>query len=922
VEGIFGRDLELAAIERFLDSAPTWPSAVVIEGVAGIGKTTLWLEGVRGAEDLGVRAFHARPAESEQKLSYVALADLVGEAFDQVGSALPGVQQRALAGALLREDATDGASARTTATAFVGLVAACAEKGAVLLAVDDVQWLDSASAQTLAFALRRLPPKVGVLLAHRAEPGQELPLGLARALSEDRLLRIAPRPLSLAALHHLVKARLGTSLSRPLIARLADASGGNPFYALEMARALAPNGDLKPEQPLPVPRDLEGLVVSRVETLSKPARQLALAAAATSQPTRSVLESALPADADIGAALLEAEEAGVLTSEEDRIRFQHPLLASVIYGSAPAERRRQLHKRLALVVSDPEERARHLALCTTEPDDEVAAELAAAAALAARRGAPEAAAELYSAAKRLTPPVRVVELTSRELGEAKALLAAGDVDGARNIASEAAGASAADLRAEAELLLGDLDWIGGSWASATEHLENALTAKPEDPALAARAYPKLVNYTTHAPTKLIERAERALAALNSERVPAAVASVAFDLYWAELLLGHGARRELFERWRELEEQAGPDAPKSVIPLIYFHSIDDFDAARNRHAVEAEWYQVRGEEGWVAERLAHLGFVEFRAGRWDLAERFVEEACTAIAQVERPGPWTTLFRLRSFVDAGRGRTRRARTTMLPLIDEANRARRTVWESLFLSTLAFVEFADDDYAAVDAALTRMYRCTEDTGIRDLVPDRSEPLYIESLIALGEVERARAALAQLEERGRIFPRLWIDVTLPRARAMVLAAEGKLEKAFAALDALDATAAAKLPFDLALTLLVRGRLHRRAKQRHAAAEALRAALKQFERLGAPSWIERTLAELDRVGLRRAPEGLTATERRVAELAASGLTNREVARKAFMSPKTVQANLARVYRKLGISSRAELGARMSEERGRLKAQT
>jgi DNA-binding NarL/FixJ family response regulator len=922
VEGIFGRDLELAAMEQFLHNTRTWPSAVVIEGEAGIGKTTLWLEGVRRAAERGVRALQARPAESEQKLSYVALADLVAEAFDEVGSALPQVQQRALAGALVREDADGGASERTTATAFVGVLAACAEKGAVLLAVDDVQWLDAASAQTLAFALRRLPPKVGLLLAHRVAARQELPLGLARALSEDRLLRIAPGPLSLAALHHLMKSRLGTSLPRPLLARLADASGGNPFYALEMARALAPVGDLKPAQPLPVPRNLEELVVSRVETLSAPARQLALAAAATSQPTRSILASALPADVDFGAALLEAEEAGVLASKDDRIRFEHPLLASVIYGSASAERRRQLHRRLALVVSDPEERARHLALCTTDPDEEIAAELEAGAALAARRGAQEAAAELFSAARRLTPPDRADGLTRRGLGEATALLAAGDIDGARKITSEAAATSASGLRAEAELLLGDLAWIGGSWADAIEHLENALVAEPEDPALAARAYPKLVNYSTHDPTKEIERAERALAALSAQHVPAAVASVAFDLYWAELLLGHGARRDLFERWEELEDRAGPDAPKSVIPLIYFHSIDDFDAARNRHAVEAEWYRVRGEEGWVAERLAHLGFVEFRAGRWELAERLVEDACIAIAQVERPGPWTSLFRLRSFVDAGRGRTRRARTTLLPLIDDANRSGRTVWESLFLSTLAFVEFADDDHAAVDAALTRMYRCTGDTGIRDLAPDRSEPLQIESLVALGEVERARGVLDRLEERGRVFPRLWIDVTLPRARAIVLAAEGELDKALNALDTLDEDAAAKLPFDFAWTLLVRGRLHRRAKQRHAAAEVLRAALEQFEQLGAPSWIERTRAELDRVGLRRAPAELTATERRVAELAASGLTNREVASKAFMSPKTVQANLARVYRKLGISSRAELGARMSEERGRVEAQT
>jgi tetratricopeptide (TPR) repeat protein len=244
--------------------------------------------------------------------------------------------------------------------------------------------------------------------------------------------------------------------------------------------------------------------------------------------------------------------------------------------------------------------------------------------LAARRGAPEAAAELFSVAKRLTPQHHDEERTRRGLGEAEALLAAGDVDSARKLASEAAGASAAGLRAEAELLLGDINWIGGSWSGAIEHLENALAAQPEDPALAARAYPKLVNYSTHDPTNEIERAERALAALSSEQVPAAVASVAFDLYWAELLLGHGARQELFKRWQELEDKAGADASKSVIPLIYFHSIDDFDGARERHAVESEWYRARGEEGWVAERLAHLGFVEFRAGRWELAERHVAE----------------------------------------------------------------------------------------------------------------------------------------------------------------------------------------------------------------------------------------------------------------------------------------------------------
>ena len=155
---------------------------------------------------------------------------------------------------------------------------------------------------------------------------------------------------------------------------------------------------------------------------------------------------------------------------------------------------------------------------------------------------------------------------------------------------------------------------------------------------------------------------------------------------------------------------------------------------------------------------------------------------------------------------------------------------------------------------------------------------------------------------------------MTLPRARALVLAAEGDVETAIAELEGVDADKAAKLPFDLAWNRLVQGRLYRRAKRKRAAADALGEAAEIFEQLGAPGWVEQARSELGRVGLRRAPDELTATERRVAELAAQGMTNREVAAAAFMSPKTVEANLARVYRKLGIRSRAELGARIAQK--------
>jgi DNA-binding CsgD family transcriptional regulator len=174
----------------------------------------------------------------------------------------------------------------------------------------------------------------------------------------------------------------------------------------------------------------------------------------------------------------------------------------------------------------------------------------------------------------------------------------------------------------------------------------------------------------------------------------------------------------------------------------------------------------------------------------------------------------------------------------------------------------------------------------------------------------------LERLERRGQLIPRPWITIALPRARALILAAEGELDAALVEVADPDTVAAARLPFEHARTLLVRGRILRRAKQRRAAADTLNEALRLFERLNAPTWIEQTRAELGRIGLRPAAGNeLTASELRVAELAAAGLTNREVATAAFMSPKTVEANLARVYRKLGIRSRAELGARMGERR-------
>jgi DNA-binding CsgD family transcriptional regulator len=867
----------------------------------------------------------ARAAETEVQLSYAALADLAGADFEATRRTLPPIQERALAAALLRAEAAEPAEPRTIATAFVGVLASLATSTPVLVAIDDVQWLDPASSGALSFAARRLPARVGLLLTRRGQAGEIAPLGLERALPDGRLERLTPGPLSLAALHHLVRDRLGSAPPRPALARLAEVSGGNPFLALQIARELPSDwGSPAGDSPIPVPRDVEAVARRRVERLSAPGRLAALAAAALSRPTRALVERAVAeeAEADASAALLEAEEADVLVSEGERVRFTHPLLASAVYGAASPERRRRLHERLAELVTESEERGRHLALSTTVPDEAIAAELEQAATRAAKRGAQQAASELFAGACRLTPDERVDDRTRRELGHAAALVALGDLEGARILAEQVAEVSTGPVRARALLLLGDIAWIGGR-PGAIEQLELALDAADGDEALIAQIHPKLVNVSVGIdPAGTAGRASAATAALDPDRHPAALASVYLDWAWAETVRGHGEQLELLERWRACEQQAGPDARKNLFALIYFHTIDDFDAARARYETEERWYRERGEDVWRAERLAHLSLVELRAGRWDVAERSIEEACETIAQLETPGPWTMAFRLRSTIDAHLGRTERARETLVPLVAHAERAGRSWWEAILLSGLAFVEFADGEHREVDRVLGRMRERVDSVGVRDFLPDRSEPFHVESLIALGELERAREVLARLEERARTFPRPWTAVGLPRARALVLAGEGDVDAALAALDELDEAAAARLPFDLARALLIRGRLQRRAKQRRAANATLREALSIFERLGAPAWEAQARSELGRVGLRRAPDELTPTERRVAELAAEGFTNREVASKAFMSPKTVQANLTRVYRKLGIHSRAELGARMAEERRQGTPQT
>jgi DNA-binding CsgD family transcriptional regulator len=471
------------------------------------------------------------------------------------------------------------------------------------------------------------------------------------------------------------------------------------------------------------------------------------------------------------------------------------------------------------------------------------------------------------------------------------------------------------LQAERLQLLAEVEWDDGSIGVATGHLERALAVASDDPALSARISARLVLVGVPGdPARALLHAETAVRQVDGEREPLVLSSLLIDLCLLDLMLGKAPRTELMARGLALEASAGPSAYPHPVPLIWFQCIDDVEATRERYARESDWARDHGDEAHAAERLCYLALVEFHAGRCDLAEQLIERCCSTVEErLEVSGRFAYPFAWRSLIDAHRGRFDRARSTLLPLVAETMGGAKSWWAAVLLSVLGFVEFAAGDHRAADHALSQMQALFDQIGMRDGLVDRTEPFHAELLVGLGQLDRAREALARLERRGQTFPRTWIDVTLPRTRAIVIAADGDVGGALTAIDTLDLDAAARLPFELGWTWLTKGRLQRRAKQRRAAADSLREAVAIFERLGATVWAQQAWSELEMVGpRRRAPDELTATELRVAELAAAGITNREIARMVFISEKTVEAHIARVYRKLGIRSRAELGAWMA----------
>src|SRR5215208_1077354 len=479
---IVGRDQEFASVRDFVDGAGVGPAGLVLEGGPGIGKSTLWLAGVERARQSGSRILFSRPAEAERGLAHAGLGDLFEGVLDDVLPRLSAPRRRALEAALLLEDATEEPlDPRALGLAVRDALQVLAEQGPLVVAIDDLQWLDAASTHALAFASRRLDEsRVRLLLARRCADGAQ-PSEIEQALADEGVRRLPLRPLSVGALHLVLRDRVQRTFARQTLLRIHERSGGNPFYALELARALGSEVDLT--QPLPVPHTLEGLVRARLTGLPATTREALALAAAFGAPSVSLLERAGVDPRALDAAVA----ANVIEHEDAALRFSHPLLSSVLYADLGEDRQR-VHRRIADIVADPLVRARHLALATDRADREVAGVLDEAARTASGRGAAALAAELAEHALRLTPLGGGDERRRRALTAARAHQAAGEWTRARTIATDLlADTEIGSLRSEVLLLLAELERDDRSIAL----LEEALREASSRPALQSAIHCRL-----------------------------------------------------------------------------------------------------------------------------------------------------------------------------------------------------------------------------------------------------------------------------------------------------------------------------------------------------------------------------------------------------------------------------------------------
>ncbi|MFI6282811.1 AAA family ATPase [Streptomyces sp. NPDC050988] len=926
-EQVVGRDEVLVRARAQLSRG----GSLLLHGPPGIGKSTVLRAMTAEYAESTRTVLRCSATESESHLPFLALVDLLGLVADEVADALPAPQQAALEAALTgRAESSlhqDGLALRL---AVLSVLRALAAKGPVLLVADDLQWLDAPSAELLGFAARRLggmPVRMLGAVRTGTEPKEQEHDPYLRAYPPEALaLRLTP--LSRPQVSELLVARGYTGLGRSTLRDIHHTSGGNPLFALELARALAESPTPpRPGEPLPVPTSLRALVLSRLELLSAEARQTLLVASAGARPTQTLLGSAGRRNAESEIAL--AASLGLVTAhtpdaqgpdgQEGAVRFAHPLVSAALYAQATPQERRAAHAALSTVASDPIERARHLALATTGTDEQVAARLSEAAALARDRGAPSVAAQLGLLAARHTPPDSLPGADERRLRSAEDALTSGEIDLAREVARDVLDrATDPAVRVRAWMVV--IDSAGQAMADVEAVFPQALADAGEDPRLLA-----LVHYQLAWRGLLVEgemakgREEAAqaarLAATAGDRSTELMA-LSFQAQM-ETLMGHPAAPETLEkalaepqdlrvacdhngagatrfRWQIMSDQL-TDARTTITRLL--------GEVRRRGMVESEVHFLRG-----------LAETELRSGHCARALDLAHESLRLARDTGMGEAAGNMFT--SLAEAAGGDVHRALVLAGDAVRRAEDDGDLIYLSRALGALGHARLVAGDAAGTVQSLRRARELEQGLGISDPARGRWHGDLAEALVLVGEPAEAQDVITATREHAVRLRRASVLAVLDRAEALVKATAGQYEAAAQQLtSAQDRLAQLGYGLEEARAALALARLRAEQSGRGSYDEAARL----FRRCKAVPWLRQletasVTAPAPAAPSAMAPESLlphldrlASTERQVAGLVLEGATNREIAARLFISVKTVEATLTRVYRKLGIRSRVDI---------------
>jgi DNA-binding CsgD family transcriptional regulator len=890
---VVGREAERARVDAFTAALARDARALVIRGESGIGKTALWRHTVELCRRAGFEVLRTRPAEEEMRLALVGLTDLFEHV--EVGT-----------------DALQDDDQVTRGQAVLEALRRLAARGPTVVAIDDAQWLDTASARALRYALRRLDAEpVGVLQATRA-PSPDDPLAAASTLPPGRCDVVELGPLSQAALRRVL-AGVVPAISRPMLRRIHAVSGGNPLYAIELARGVAGEAEAhRAPGGLPLPDSLQAAIELRLETVPATLLPLLETVSALGHTSVRVLSDIL-AEAELAEQLATAAGHGLLVVEEDLdVRFAHPLVGSAVYARMTPLARRSLHARLADRAGDEDVRARHLALSTDDPDAEVAALLESAAERASRSGASDLAAEFAGHSLRLTPAEDADGARRRALAEIEHLASAGEVSRALGLADELlARLEPGPGRAEALVQLAQLedDDLERGEALLLQALEDAR----EDELLCGRVLDRLGWLRGMFLGNLaggIECLQRAVAIADERRDPGLQLLATAGLAFMETLSGV-PRPERMAAAIELEAEVGRPllwaGPRALLGKQRFWDGELAEARELFEAALAETVRDRNER-LRSYRLYDLALADCAAGDLASAEEIVGQGLEFARDAADTHGEGWLLYPAALVFAWRGNAAEARAAAGRRLEWAERRGERPGKARARSVLGLLALSEGDAAAAAAELSEAARLLEEIGIGHPGAIPVLPDAIEALAGAGDLAVAEELLERLERQTAAIESGWARAAVWRGRGVLLLARGEADAAASALE----RAAADLDglgygADAARAMLAQGRALLRAGRRSAAAEVLADACDRFAAMGAELWEAQAKEELERAQPTLAVGDLTRAERRVAALIAEGMKNREIAQTLYMSVATVEGHLTRIYRKLDLRSRNDL---------------